>query len=340
MMPDRGLISIIIPFYNGCSFVDSCVASLMKQTYPHFEAIFIDDGSTDDTAKQIMQYNDKRFVLLHQEKRGVSAARNVGLNHATGKYIAFMDIDDELEQDFLLSQVTAADMHNADVVLSNYVKVFPDGREERPKLPWDNHLLTKEEVLDRLIPESIWKKDGAIMGAIWRCMMSRTFWDKNKIYFNENVTIAEDLLFLLALYNRSERIYINSEFLYRYLVRQSSTVNSFRLGSLEKNLQFHGIFVNTLKTEGMYEKNISRYQSNKAAMYTAELSNYSRNPQLFQSRVLVRKLREELVKEPFDWRDCDLSKGRLLSLWMLEHKMYSLLLILYRVKEWGRLRKQ
>ena len=340
MTEENCLISIIIPFYNGCRFVSTCVESLKRQSYSNFEAVFIDDGSTDGTAACIAGYQDERFVVLHQEKTGVSAARNLGLHHATGKYLAFMDIDDEIEPDFLLSQLWAAEANHADMVLCDYKKIYPDGREEAFVLPWKNRMLTEREISRDLISWSIWRKDGSIMGAVWRCLIRRSFWERNKVFFNLEVSISEDLLFLLILYNRANRIYINSECMYRYYMHQDSAVNSFRPESLKRNLLFHQIFVATLKEEGLYEANISQYQSNKASMYTSELSNFARSPQLLKSRSGVKELREELLQEPFDWRNCDISVGRKVSLWMLEHRMYSLLLILYRIKEWRRLRKK
>lgn len=89
-------ISIIIPFYNAEKYIDRCVKSLQKQTYENFEAIFIDDGSTDNSLGLVKKYKDCRFRVFHQENKGVSAARNLGLSKVTGKYIAFMDVDDEL----------------------------------------------------------------------------------------------------------------------------------------------------------------------------------------------------------------------------------------------------
>ena len=340
MKEDNCLISIIIPFYNARQFVSTCVESLKGQTYPNFEAVFIDDGSTDGTAACIAGYQDERFMILHQEKAGVSAARNLGLHYARGKYIAFMDIDDELEPDFLLSQLQAAEANHADLVLCDYKKIYSAGREEESMLPWVNRMLTEWEISHELISWSIGRKEGSIMGAVWRCLIRRSFWEGNKVLFNVEVSIAEDLLFLLALYNRANRIYINSECLYRYYMRQNSAVNSFRTESLKRNLLFHKIFVDTLKKEGLCEANISQYQSNKASMYTSELSNFARNPHLMRSRMGLKELRAELLKEPFDWRYCDISKGRAISLWMLERRMYSMLLILYRIKEWRRLRKK
>lgn len=339
-MPQE-LISVIIPFYNAESYIASCVESLKKQTYPHFEALFVDDGSMDGSVEVLQKYWDDRFVLLKQNKAGVSAARNLGLRNARGTFIAFMDVDDGLENTFLQTLVESAVEHDAQIVLCDYVEVYENGKCDEIRLPWENRLLSKEETEQRLIPLMISAEKGEpgpIRGSSVRTFVRRAFWEKTGVFFDTRVIVAEDLLFVIALYNRAERIYIASDCLYMYRKNASSATNCYHPDGLEKNLEFHSIFVNLLKAENLYEQNLYRYNANKICMYTAELSNQARNPKLTNSLGNVRRLREELIKEPFDWRQYPVSKGRALSLWMLEHKLDMLLLVLYRLKEWIRLR--
>lgn len=91
------LVSVILPTYNRADFISEAIESVLNQTYPHFELIIIDDGSTDDSISTISQYaiKDNRIrVYALKKNRGVSVARNTGLSVARGKYIAFMDSDD------------------------------------------------------------------------------------------------------------------------------------------------------------------------------------------------------------------------------------------------------
>lgn len=95
-------VSIIIPIYNLEMCIKNCLKSLMKQNYPFnkLEVILIDDGSTDESADICQEYAERfpNILFLHQEKKGVSAARNLGIKHATGKYIFFLDADDWLSE--------------------------------------------------------------------------------------------------------------------------------------------------------------------------------------------------------------------------------------------------
>ena len=96
-----GLVSVIIPVYNGAKYMEECIESILNQSHYALEIILIDDGSTDETARiaQKFQAIDQRFNYTYQENRGVSAARNHGLSLVTGEYISFVDIDDTLNPD-------------------------------------------------------------------------------------------------------------------------------------------------------------------------------------------------------------------------------------------------
>ncbi len=99
----KGLVSIIIPVYNGEKFLKEAVESVYAQTYKHFEIVVVDDGSTDGTVELVKSYPD--IQLIEQEHKGVAAARNNGLSHARGEYIAFIDCDDIWNPDKIEKQI-------------------------------------------------------------------------------------------------------------------------------------------------------------------------------------------------------------------------------------------
>ena len=113
----KDLISVIIPTYNRQDVIGECIASLQAQTYPHFEAILIDDGSADETVavcKELAK-NDSRLVLVEAAHGGVSAARNKGLDIAKGQYILFVDSDDMAHPLLLEELLTAMQSSNAPI---------------------------------------------------------------------------------------------------------------------------------------------------------------------------------------------------------------------------------
>lgn len=90
-----GLVSVIVPTYNRASMVTAAVDSILTSTYADVEAIVVDDGSTDDTHRVMAKYSDSRVRYFHTRNGGMSAARNHGMEHARGEYIAFLDSDDQ-----------------------------------------------------------------------------------------------------------------------------------------------------------------------------------------------------------------------------------------------------
>src|SRR5215510_7816825 len=93
---ESSLVSVIMPAYNGERFIKQAIESVFAQTYPNWELIVVDDGSTDNTVQIISSFADSRIVYIHQENRGQAAALNHGLGIARGKYITTLDVDDWL----------------------------------------------------------------------------------------------------------------------------------------------------------------------------------------------------------------------------------------------------
>lgn len=112
-MENVAKVSVIIPAYNRVDYIDETIKSVLDQTYTNVELIVVDDGSTDGTYKKIKAYGDKLTLLTHEEhdNRGQSAAINLGLTRATGKYIAILDSDDYWELNKLEIQVGYIEQH-------------------------------------------------------------------------------------------------------------------------------------------------------------------------------------------------------------------------------------
>ena len=90
------LVSIIVPAYNAEKYVADAIESVLRQTYPYFELIIVDDASTDRTAEVVQSFSDQRIKLIrHTSNKGPGAARNTAIETAKGKWIAFLDADDQ-----------------------------------------------------------------------------------------------------------------------------------------------------------------------------------------------------------------------------------------------------
>src|SRR5690554_2682260 len=113
-------VSIIIPVYNKAPYLDSCISSVINQTYKNLEIIIIDDGSTDNSLEICENYRkkDERIQLISQENQGVSVARNKGIQKASGEWIYFLDADDYLELDAF--EILVKKSHYLDVDLIHF----------------------------------------------------------------------------------------------------------------------------------------------------------------------------------------------------------------------------
>lgn len=131
----RNLVSIIIPIYNISPFIEKCLQSVCKQSYPYLEIILVDDGSTDDSDILCDKWKniDYRIKVYHKKNSGLSDARNYGLSKATGSYIIYLDGDDWIATNTVEKLVHTAQEYHADFIQSSYYYAY------------DNYLLVYDE---------------------------------------------------------------------------------------------------------------------------------------------------------------------------------------------------
>ena len=124
-------VSVIVPVYNSEKYLNRCVDSILNQTYRSIELILVDDGSPDNSGRICDEYaeKDSRVRVIHKANAGVSAARNSGLEVASGDYATFVDSDDYIEPDMYSDMMEKVNQYNCDVVMCDCVKDFPDRSE-------------------------------------------------------------------------------------------------------------------------------------------------------------------------------------------------------------------
>lgn len=136
-------ITVIIPAYNCGEYLADCLDSILDQSYPPYEIIIVNDGSTDSTPSVMEEYSAKypRIVkCVHQTNQGAAAARNVAIPLTKGDYIAFIDGDDVIWKDYFETLITTAKNHDADIVTCGYQKFFTETdeiKETRDATAWD-----------------------------------------------------------------------------------------------------------------------------------------------------------------------------------------------------------
>jgi glycosyltransferase involved in cell wall biosynthesis len=120
-------VSVVIPLYDKGKYIERALSSVLAQTHSPFEIIVVDDGSTDDGPEKVTGFNDPKIILIRQENKGPGAARNAGLSRAKGKYVAFLDADDEWMPSFLGAGLSLLEdeIANITVVWTGYIN-YPD----------------------------------------------------------------------------------------------------------------------------------------------------------------------------------------------------------------------
>lgn len=228
-------VSVIIPMYNAKPYIRQCIQSVIHQTYSEWEILVIDDGSTDQSLKicEELKQKDNRIRIFTQENKGVSIARNRGLEASLGEYIFFLDSDDAIHPCLLEESVREAELCRADLTFCLCVRLNAAKMNEKKRIkPEDRHdvqWIIGEKVKSR---EWFYNKFEQELSCIGGKMIRRNFIGKQR--FNENFSRGEDTIFIHDLICKGMRMaYLNLEW-YFYRINSENIIYS---GSLKKNWQ-------------------------------------------------------------------------------------------------------
>ena len=195
------MISIIVPVYNRDYCLSRCLDSIMYQTFTDWECVLVDDGSTDGTLEVCHCYEkaDLRFRIYNQPNRGVSVARNRGLEFSRGEYIAFIDSDDWIDQNYL--QLLYESAGNGIMPLCGYHVQQRDGGSMNVTI--QNNLYLMDSNIAELLTEQL--SGGLLAGPICK-LYDRNIIGTNRLRFPSGINWGEDLIFNYAYYQHIEGI--------------------------------------------------------------------------------------------------------------------------------------
>lgn len=215
-------VSIIIPAYNVQNYIGACLDSLVCQTLSDLEIIVINDGSIDNTKAVIEAYRAKypdMVKIFNVENSGAAAARNVGLDAATGEYIGFVDSDDYVRQDTFELLYNAAKEKDAQIVSCGYCR---EGVHSTRKMPFGNRNIKAEDVFDKNIFEEPLLFDE--VPYLWNKIFKADIIQKNNIRFHKDLRIYEDLVFTYEAFLFADKISRVEEYLYYYVVSRDTSL--------------------------------------------------------------------------------------------------------------------
>lgn len=258
------LVTLIIPVYNAAEYLKECLNSVQAQTYPNFEALLVNDGSTDSSADICRGYaeTDSRFVLIDKPNTGVSDSRNHALELARGKYLQFLDSDDWLTPDATEALVHAAECTGADLVLAHFYRVVGDRMAQRGHIK-------KEQVLTRqeFAAEMMKAPANYYYGVLWNKLYRRSIVEANRLRFPTDVSWCEDFLFNLTYIEHVRLVSVLPKPVYYYRKRENSLVTSDV--SLRRTVAMKRETFDNYKD--LYQK-LDLYEEQKAKIYGYFLS--------------------------------------------------------------------
>lgn len=248
------LVSIIVAVYNVRNYLEECLLSIVKQDYKNIEIIIINDGSNDDSQKIINKFAAKYDNITAYKKKngGVSSSRNLGLEHAKGKYILFVDGDDMIRVDMIRNLVNAIEKQKTDLACCNYFYLYKN-RTKKANFPKEN-MISSDEAKSLLFLED------SLKGVVWNKLFKKSIIDKYNLTFDENIKIGEDIVFTVAYLNKIKEISLVNKALYFYRMRKSSALNYQN----EKDLTLFKSIQQVYQIDPKMEKEMEEYY---ATMY-------------------------------------------------------------------------
>ena len=211
-------ISVIVPVYNVEKYLPRCIESILSQTFSDFELLLIDDGSTDTSGNICDAYakTDSRIKVYHTENRGVSAARNLGIQEASADWICFVDSDDWVEEDYLKAFFYEKTIKDRSIVCQRIcVKTSNVTKKDLILFSYDDIKRTISSSENLILCSEFLEKDVYVFAKLFRKDVLIT----HHVFFPENISICEDVVFLHSYLLYIEDVFLCSSAHYHHIER-------------------------------------------------------------------------------------------------------------------------
>lgn len=233
------LISVIVPVFNAGVYLEQCILSILNQSLKEIEVIAVNDGSTDKSGEILdkIAQQDSRLYVYHRENKGVSAARNFGINNAKGACIGFVDADDWIEPNMYEKMYYLIKRENADLIICNVNELKENGVFKRLDLInesidfTNNGILAFSDLMRFKYDYSNWNK-----------LYSRKVIAENSLRFDEGIKVYEDLLFNCCYFIFSNKALVLSDAYYNYRIHIGSVMNKKEFIQLDEFVKLYKSF--------------------------------------------------------------------------------------------------
>lgn len=227
-MSENEMISVIVPVYNVAQYLPDCINSIVHQSYHNLEIFLIDDGSTDNSGEICAEYAriDSRIKVICQENKGVAEARNIGISHASGTYVSFVDADDWLEPDAL--EAMLGQMCGTDILISGYWKEQGNCKDKiTGNTPAGLYLTEKQ--LEDFYKTMLYSSCGVFddtLSSIWNKLFRMDLVRKFYKTLDTSLHYQEDTIFVYTYLLQCKSLSVSNGAYYHYRIREGSAVTS------------------------------------------------------------------------------------------------------------------
>ena len=215
-------VSVIVPIYNVEKYIEKSIQAICHQTFKDFQVVLVDDGTQDNSAvlaEKILQIEKIEYKIIHQNNKGLPAARNMGLKNADGEYVVFVDSDDVVERDFLSCLYSACVKNNVYAAFTDYQITNLKSRDGKKALGGDISLISRNE----LLMGNMLRKLKIHLCAV---LLNKNFLIENSMWFNESLRYGEEVDYTWRLYPKLQQIAHVKSPKYKYLIRENSLMTS------------------------------------------------------------------------------------------------------------------
>lgn len=224
---EKTKISIIIPIYNVEKYLGKCIESALNQTYRNLEIILVNDGSKDNGLDVCKKYEamDNRIVLIDKPNAGVWLARYDGIKKSTGSYIAFMDADDYIENDYIEKLYFKAKEDDYDIVVCGFKRIDDEtGKIFSTEMnSFGNLVIEKDKNFEEVI---------SVNTSLWNKLYKKELFN-NLPDLHTKPKILEDMMFLILIYQYANKIAFVNDLLYNYIVREKSAISTIKQSDID-----------------------------------------------------------------------------------------------------------
>lgn len=290
------VFSIIVPIYNVEKYIDSCVQSILKQTYGNYELILVDDGSPDRCPEICDKYSveDARIKVIHKENGGVTSARRAGLEMARGDYIVYVDGDDWLSCEYLESFFEVISKYDPDIVCCNHY--IAGQNTVKCGMNFDTGYYDRGDIIKKIFPYLMQKSNATyFMPSFWAKAFKRNLAESYHNNVSPQIKVGEDGACVIPTVYNSSSMYIMDEAMYFYRVNDTSVTKEKKAFSWDGPEMIHQHLKNYIDVS-QFDFEEQLYRKTTHEIFTVVVSQFYRKESY---RAIVKDIKNNISRDVY-----------------------------------------